>query len=158
MNLALREALAAAVPDLQRHCRDRWTVIGSAAAALAGADVSVADLDVLCSVDDAVSLISLWHERLDAAYRPAAGADRFRSRFARFRFPGVPLEVMGGLELHGPQGWQALQVRETVLADCDGIMVPIPAPAEQLRILERFARPKDRQRAALLAAMLPSER
>ena len=35
MSPALREALAAAVPDLQNHCRDPWTVIGSAAALLA---------------------------------------------------------------------------------------------------------------------------
>lgn len=153
MNPALREALAVAVPDLQRHCRDPWTVIGSAAAALAGADVSVADLDVLCSIRDAEILTALWRDRLDAAYVHAADGDRFRSRFARFRFPGLPLEVMGGLELRGPQGWQAVQVRERVLVDCGGIAVPVPASMEQVRILESFARPKDLQRAAQLRAL-----
>lgn len=158
MNPALREALAVAVPDLYRHCRDPWTLIGSAAAALAGADVGVADLDVLTSVRDAESLIALWHDRLDATYLPAAGTDRFRSRFARFGFPGLPLELMGGLELHGPEGWQPVQVRGTVLVDCDGIAVPIPVLAEQLRILQDFARPKDRRRAILLAALQPPGR
>ena len=158
MNPALREALAAAAPDLERHCRDPWTVIGSAAAALAGAEVSVADLDVLTSVRDAEVLIALWHDRRDAAYLPVTGADRFRSRFARFRFPGLPLELMGGLELHGPQGWQPVRVRATVRADCGGIAVPIPAPAEQVRILQGFARPKDLQRAALLAAVHSPDR
>jgi len=107
---------------------------------------------------DAEVLIALWHDRLDAAYLPVTGADRFRSRFARFRFPGLPLELMGGLELHGPQGWQPVRVRETVRADCGGIAVPIPAPAEQVRLLQGFARPKDLQRAALLAAVHSPDR
>src|SRR5690606_285613 len=97
---ALRDVLAVAGPDLQRHCRDPWVVIGSAAVRLAGADVAVADLDVLTSVRDADTLIGQWRARRDETHAPA-GAKRFRSRFARFLFPGLPVEVMGGLELCG---------------------------------------------------------
>lgn len=75
---ALQEAIAAAMPQLHQHCRDAWVVIGSAAVALAGADVVVADLDVLTSADDAERLKVLWRERLDPVYTPAA-ADQFRS-------------------------------------------------------------------------------
>ena len=146
---ALRDVLAAAGPDLQRHCRDPWVVIGSAAAHLAGADVAVADLDVLTSVRDADTLIGQWRARLDETHAPA-GAERFRSRFARFLFPGLPVEVMGGLELCGEHGWAPVRIGKVVTCEVAGIAVPIPAVAEQIRILESFGRPKDLQRAARL--------
>jgi hypothetical protein len=146
---AMHEAIAAAVPLLHQHCRDAWVVIGSAAAALAGANAEVADLDVLTSADDAQRLTALWQARLYLAYTPGA-ADRFRSRFARFVFPGMPVEVMGDLELHGVDGWQPVRVEKIVQARCAGVQVPIPSAAEQIRILESFGRPKDLQRAAWL--------
>jgi hypothetical protein len=149
---ALREVLAAAVPDLHRLCRDPWTLIGSAAARLAGAEVAVADLDVLASVRDADALIGHWRARRDDTYVPS-GEERFRSCFARFRFPGLPVEVMGGLELYGERGWEPVRVDRIVTLDAGGLAVPIPAVAEQIRVLESFGRPKDLQRAALLKCL-----
>jgi hypothetical protein len=157
----LHETLAVSIPDLRRHCRDPWVVIGSAAVALAGVDVSVADVDVLTSKRDAEGLIALWRARLDDTHEPMADSDRFRSHFARFRFPGLPLEVMGGLELNGSNGWQPVHVDDVVRVICAGVDVPIPALSEQIRILESFARPKDLQRAArlrVLAAPRPADR
>lgn len=148
----LRAALVEVVPQLHAHCRQPWWVIGSAAVALAGAEVEVADIDVLTSRDDAERLAALWHELREPAYEPA-GADRFRSQFARFRFAGMPVEVMGGLELHGIEGWQPVQVRETQVVVVDGIAVHIPARAEQIRLLHAFGRAKDFRRAALLQAL-----
>lgn len=101
---ALGKVLLAVVPELHRCCRDPWTVIGSAAACLAGADVTVADLDVLTSTRDAEALIGEWRLRRDETYAPA-GTERFRSCYARFHFPDLPVEVMGGLELFGDNGW-----------------------------------------------------
>jgi hypothetical protein len=152
LSAALREVIADSVPQLHAHCRDSWAVIGSAAAAMAGADVQVADLDLLTSVADAQRLIALWPSRLDRAYTPAA-AERFRSCFGRFQFPGMPLEVMGGLELHGEQGWQVVRVHDIVHVNVAGIDVPIPARDEQIHILECFGRPKDLARAKLLRAL-----
>ena len=149
---ALAEVLAAVVPDLQQLCRDRWTLLGSAAARLAGAAVTVADLDVLTSVRDAQELIALWADRRDAAHVPADG-DRFRSHFARFRFPGLPVELMGGLEVFGADGWQPLHIRVTAHVELAGLRVPVPSIAEQLRVLACFARPKDHQRAPLLRVL-----
>jgi hypothetical protein len=149
---ALHQAIVASVPLLHEYCRDAWVVIGSAAAALAGAKVEVADLDVLTTVNDAERLIALWRERLDPSYAPAAG-DRFRSRFARFHFPGMPVEVMGGLELHEAHGWQPVRVNQVVQVSCAGVQVPTPTVTEQICILERFGRPKDQQRAELLRAL-----
>lgn len=146
---ALREVLIAVVPDLHRHCRDPWTLIGSAAARLVGAEVAVADLDVLTSVRDAEAMIEHWRTWRDETHVPA-GAERFRSRFARFLFPGLPVEVMGGLELFGERGWEPVQVNEIVTLDVGGLAIPIPTLAQQIRVLESFGRPNDRQRALLL--------
>jgi hypothetical protein len=148
----LHKALVAVVPELHRSCRDSWVLIGSAAAQLAGAKVVVADLDVLTSRRDAEILIGQWQGRLDKAYVPADG-ERFRSHFGRFLFTGLPLEIMGGLELFGAHGWEPVQVGKTVTVEVAGLHVAIPVVAEQVRVLENFGRPKDLQRAALLKSL-----
>jgi hypothetical protein len=149
---SLHDVIEVCVPQLHRHCRDPWMIIGSVAAALAGADVAVADLDVLTSIDDAERLKILWKSRLNTSYEPA-GAKLFRSHFARFDFSPMPVEVMGGLELYGAGAWRPVQIHEIVHVTCAGVQVPIPAPSEQIRMLERFARPKDLLRTELLRAL-----
>ncbi len=146
---ALFVALAELVPDLHVHCVEPWCLIGSAAARLLGAEVSVADVDVLVSRADADTLATLWADRRDATHAPADD-DRFRSRFARFNFPGLPVEVMGGLELDRGEGWQPVSPGRLVLAGVQGMAVPVPALDEQIRILESFGRDKDRVRAQAL--------
>ncbi|WP_460877767.1 hypothetical protein [Rhodanobacter koreensis] len=152
MDEMLRDTLVAVVPDLHRCCRDPWALIGSAAARLTGADVSVADLDVLTSVRDAETLIGEWQTRREGMHVPAS-PECFRSSYARFHFPQMPVEVMGGLELFGENGWAPVQVGETDMIDIGGVAVTVPTIAEQLRILESFGRPKDLHRAALLKSL-----
>lgn len=146
---ALFVALAELVPELHVHCAEPWCLIGSAAARLLGAEVSVADVDVLVARADAETLATLWAERRDATYAPADDG-RFRSHFARFRFPGMPVEVMGGLELDRGEGWQPVSPGRLVLAGVQGMAVPVPVLDDQVRILESFGRDKDRERAAAL--------
>ncbi|HKR75055.1 MAG TPA: hypothetical protein VJR95_00230 [Rhodanobacter sp.] len=146
---ALFVALTELVPELHVHCAEPWCLIGSAAARLLGAEVSVADVDVLVSPADADTLATLWADRRDTAHAPADG-DRFRSHFARFRFTGMPVEVMGGLELDQGEGWQPVSPGRLVLAGVQGMAVPVPALDEQIRILESFGRDKDRERATAL--------
>lgn len=152
---ALYATLAEIVPELHVHCLDPWCVIGSAAALLAGAEVSVADVDVLTSRDDAERLMVLWAERRESSHEPA-GADRFRSHFARFRFPGLPVEVMGGLELDQGNGWEPVSAGRLVLAGLNGLAVPMPSVDDQIRILESFGREKDLARAKSLRAFARS--
>ena len=152
MRDALEQVILDAVPQLRQLCRDPWQLIGSAAARLAGAAVSVADLDLLTSAADAARLADAWRDRREAGYAPA-GAERFRSHFVRFRFAGMPVEVMGALELDAGQGWTPVTVREVMLVRVAGLQVPVPSIAEQIRILESFGRPKDLHRAALLRAL-----
>ena len=152
---ALYATLAEIVPELHVHCLDPWCVIGSAAALLAGAEVSVADVDVLTSREDAGRLMALWAERRESTHEPA-GAERFRSQFARFRFPGLPVEVMGGLELNQGDGWQPVSAGRLVLAGLNGLAVPMPSVDDQIRILESFGREKDLARAKSLRAVTSS--
>lgn len=153
---ALSTTLVAIVPDLQRCCHDLWMLIGSAAARLAGADVTVADIDVLTSADDAAHLLDRWAAYRDDDYIPADG-NRFRSHFARFTFLPLPVEIMGGLELFGTDGWKSVTIKSTVLADVGGFDVRVPTRDEQVRLLESFGRPKDLVRAMSLKS-LPQER
>jgi len=151
----LGSLLAAITPDLRQACSDPWILIGSAAALLVGAEVVVADLDILTSVRDAEAMSETWHERLDGQHAPD-GADRFRSHFARFSFSSLPVEVMGGLEVMGIHGWDAVQINETITVICTGMAIPVPSIAEQMRVLKIFGRPKDLRRAALLQSLIRS--
>lgn len=150
---ALFATLAEIVPELHVHCADPWCVIGSTAALLVGASVSVADVDLLVSRADAETLMTLWAERREPSHEPAH-AERFRSHFARFRFPGLPVEVMGGLELNRGDGWTPVTAGRLTLVGLNGLAVPVPALDDQVRILESFGRDKDVQRAASLRALL----
>ncbi|QNK00757.1 hypothetical protein [Dyella telluris] len=152
---ALYATLAEIVPELHVHCLEPWCLIGSAAALLAGADVTVADVDVLTSHDDAERLMTVWSERREPLHEPA-GAERFRSHFARFRFPGLPVEVMGGLELNQGDGWMPVRAGRLTLAGLNGLAVPMPSVDDQIRILESFGREKDVQRATLLRRLAAS--
>ncbi|HZX70875.1 MAG TPA: hypothetical protein VFE77_08645 [Rhodanobacter sp.] len=149
---ALYATLAEIVPDLHVHCVDPWCLIGSAAALLLGAQVSAADVDVLTSRADADTLMRQWAQRREPAFVPPDG-HRFRSNFARFRFPGASVEVMGALEIHVDDRWQAVLPGKLVLAGVNGLAVPVPSVENQIRMLEDFGRPKDQQRAALLKSL-----
>ncbi|KZC18893.1 hypothetical protein RHOFW104R3_34105 [Rhodanobacter denitrificans] len=146
---ALYATLAEIVPELHVHCVDPWCLIGSAAALLLGAQTGAADVDVLTSRADAEALMAHWASRREPAFTPPE-ADRFRSHFARFRFPGAPVEVMGALELHADDRWRPVLPGKLVLAGVNGLAVPVPSVEDQIRLCESFGRPKDLQRAALL--------
>lgn len=149
---ALYVSLADVVPALHVHCVDPWCVIGSTAALLLGAQVSVADVDVLTSRADADKLMKQWAERREPV-SVHADDDRFRSHFARFDFHGIPVEVMGALQLNGVDGWQLVQPGQLVLAGVNGLAVPIPSIDDQIRMLQSFGRDKDTRRVAALHAL-----
>lgn len=149
---ALYLTLAEIVPDLHVYCVDPWCLIGSAAALLLGAETSVADVDVLTSHADADRLTATWARWREPVFTPA-DQDLFRSHFIRFRVSGVPVEVMGALELHVDDDWQAVQPGRLVLASVNGVAVPVPCIDDQIRLLESFGREKDLRRVAALRAL-----
>lgn len=149
---ALYATLAEIVPVLHVHCVSPWCLIGSTAALLLGVEVSVADVDVLTSHADADTLMTQWAGRREPLSELVDG-DLFRSHFARFRFPGAPVEVMGALELNTDDGWQAVQPGRLVLAGLNGLAVPVPCIDDQIRLFESFGREKDLHRAAALRTL-----
>ncbi len=149
---AIYTTLAEIVPELYVICIDPWCVIGSAAALLLGAQTSAADVDVLTSRADADALMRHWADRREAAFTQPDAA-QFRSHFARFRFASSPVEVMGALELHADDGWQAVLPGRLVLANMNGLAVPVPSIDDQIRIFESFGREKDLSRVTALRAL-----
>lgn len=152
----LTATLRALLPVARAQWRDPWCLIGSAALRLIDAEsADPQDVDVLCSEDDAQRLAQHWSAHIDTGYTPRDDA-RFRSHFARFTHLPLPVEVMGGLQVHHQHQWQTLRVDATQDIDLHGLPVPVPTPEEQLRILELFGRDKDRAKAARLRTIFPS--
>jgi hypothetical protein len=131
-------------PDLDAVARP-WALIGSGALILLGLPLGAAnDLDIVTSAEGAGRLRTLWSGWLssDGAKIPDGP---FRSDdFARYETPWGPVEVMGGLKVHG----------ELLVIGARQADMPIPTAAEQLRILRLFGRPKDLAKAAQLEAWL----
>jgi hypothetical protein len=143
----VRAALRQLEPDLSGLAREPIYLIGSAAACLAGAPVTVDDLDLLCARDDAQRLELAWRAQRIDAYRPG-DATLFRSRFARYAFPAMAVEVMGALQVRQDGRWSNVVVEvSTTLADS---VVRLPTISEQLRLLAMFGRPKDLARTECL--------
>jgi hypothetical protein len=153
-----RDAIVAAVarlaPSFAETFRDSWWLIGSTAMLLSGVDGVVPhDIDVLASERDADAFIARHADLLERDHRPP-GDELFRSRFARFRFVPLPVEVMGGLQVRRDGAWAPVRIEATRMVDCGSAGVPVPAPGEQLRLFEWFGRDKDIDKARRLRAYL----
>jgi len=148
MTPALAETLAL-VAEAAADAVDDWWIIGSAAIVLHRRSVPhVKDVDLLMSAADAEAFL----RRTGVPVRAGRADDRFRSSvFGVWAAPPVPVEVMGGFSVAGDGGWRevALATREPVIVA--GARVYVPAAAELVRLLHSFGRPKDLERAALMA-------
>lgn len=154
----VRAALRALPPGFCDAFRDPWWLIGSASAVLCGVTgIDVHDLDILCSEHDAASLPAACPDRVDARFRPGDDA-LFRSRFARLSFDPLPVELMGGLEVHRDGRWRPVRVAEDRAVDLGRRQVRVPSLPEQLRLLEWFGRDKDLAKAGLIRQYLAKER
>lgn len=151
-DMRIGAALADIEHDLRRQLTSDAFVIGSAAVCLVGADIEVADLDILTTVDDARRLEQVWQSRRLHDYLPSDGG-LFRSRFARYAFTAMPVEIMGGLEVCVEDAWQPVRIDESRPLDGYSVRLRLPSPAELRRVLHLFGRDKDRRRAAVLGDM-----
>lgn len=163
MNPELPPVLRATLAEVRQRLaladrRDPCWLIGSAAAAVAGVDgFTPADIDLLMSTRDAEAFASTHRDRMDATYVPG-DAGRFRSRFARFRFAPMPVEIMGGLEVFRDGSWHAVRIESRLPCALLGDDPWLPSLEEQARLFECFGRDKDLARANLVRAMLPEGR
>lgn len=129
--------------------KDPWHLIGSAAAHIAGADVSdVNDIDLLLSTDDIHTLKAHWQ---DLHAEPPAPSNQFRSAiFYRFQTP-LPIEAMTNFELKTPDGeWLKIEPRTRVQYGD----LYAPDIAEQIDILRCMSREKDKPRIEALNELL----
>jgi hypothetical protein len=148
-DLRIAQVLAHLEHDLALHLRSDAFIIGSAAVRLVGADVEVADLDILATTDDALRLEQVWLARRLHDHVPGDGG-LFRSRFARYAFAAMPVEIMGGLEVCVADAWHPLRIEASAPLEGYGARLRLPSPAELRRVLHLFGREKDRHRAAIL--------
>jgi len=147
---AVVRSVTALAPLFERSFLDPWWLIGSAALQLAGeGNTFPHDIDVLTSERDADAFIARHGDLLDHGYQPADDM-RFRSRFARFVFCPLPVELMGGLQVSHEGAWEPVRIEATRMIDCGGHAVAVPTLAEQLRLFEWFGRSKDLDKARSL--------
>lgn len=145
----IRAALSEIDMHLRCHLRDRAYLIGSSAACLAGAAVEALDIDLMTSDEDAVRLEEAWAANRVTSHLPADD-HLFRSRFSRYVFTSVPVEIMGGLQVFYQGEWRAVEISSTVELVGYSPLLLMPTVDEQLRILDMFGRAKDARRAGLL--------
>jgi hypothetical protein len=127
---------------------DPWWVIASAAVALHGADPgSVADIDILLSVDDAKRILPT----IGVAPSPgSAHADFSSTIFGTWRGVALPVEFMADFCHRSGTGWVPVQPLTRQRIDVDGVALFVPDRAELRHLLESFGRPKDIARARAL--------
>lgn len=128
---------------------DEWWIIGSAAAALSGAEIAeVRDVDLLLSERDASHLVMRWF----AAPKTSTGASgQFRSAtFARFEHGPIAIEAFGGFEMKVRGRWRpAMPLTREARGN-----VYTPSIAEQISLLEAMGREKDKERIKALRALI----
>jgi len=135
------------------HFRDEWWVIGSAAAALSGAEIAeIGDVDLLLSETDAQALRSRWSV---APLTSPAPSDQFRSAvFFRCETGPLAIEAFGGFEMRVRGLWRPVKP----LTRVERGAVFTPSLAEQIALLEAMGREKDSIRIEALRAHLCNRR
>ncbi len=128
---------------------DDWWIIGSAAAALSGAEIAIVrDVDLLLSKRDARRLLDLWKEEAHSAAMPDA---QFRSAvFARYEAAPLPIEAFGNFEMNIRGQWRAIA---PLTREARGAVFT-PSVAEQIALLQAMGRSKDEARINALKARL----
>lgn len=139
------------VATIMAEAREPWWIIASAAAALHGAKpIIVADVDVLLSVADARRILQVL------GIEPYQGPPNplFRSQvLAKWSAPPVPVDLMAGFEHSVGGRWHAVQPATRQPVSIGAATVYVPERDELRRIVEGFGRPKDLERARLLAEL-----
>ncbi|MGX1787549.1 hypothetical protein ACWIGM_12445 [Bosea sp. NPDC055332] len=139
------------VAAIMATARDPWWIIASAAAALHGASpITVADVDILLSVEDINRILPVL------GIEPYQGPPNplFRSQvLAKWPAPPVPVDLMAGFEHRVGNAWHPVLPATRQALTIDGATVYVPERDELRNIIEGFGRPKDLERARLLAEL-----
>lgn len=141
-----------AVSDVMRDALEPWWVIASAAVALHGVPlITVSDIDVLLSVRDAQRILPT----LGIELRHGETHPHFRSEiFGIWREAALPVEFMAGFYHRQETQWLSVQPQTRKRIKIQHSNIYIPRRQELQLLLERFGRPKDIERARLLAVLV----
>lgn len=128
-----------------------WWLIGSTAARLSGAELVPEDIDVFGSSSAMTAIVT----HFGGAWLSGTPGARFRSQpFCRLTVAGgLPIEVMGDLEVKSGEIWQKLRIHSRIAVATEAGTVYIPSLDEQIAIFELFGRDKDLAKAAILRRM-----
>ena len=130
-----------------REAKDPWWLVGSAAMALHGAAVGVADIDVLTSRGDARRLFGDWlvepHE-----------SPHFRSElFARRPLGDFTLEAMAGFHVRESARWGEFVPQSRCEVRLGEALLYTPGVEGLIAMCALFGRAKDLERMRLLAGI-----
>jgi hypothetical protein len=140
-----------AVAGVMGAARDPWWIIASAAAVLHGAALpDVADVDVLMSIEDARRILPTLGL---VAHRGPEDLKFQSDVFATWGAPPLPVDFLAGFRVRQEDRWLPVAPVTRQAIDIGGAIVYIPEREELRRIIESFGRPKDLERARLLAEL-----
>ncbi len=130
--------------------KDNFYLIGSAALSLCGIKLDLmSDMDILVSGRDAGFLKTAWRNRLIEEH-VTTDDDLFFSKFARYKFSVLDIEIMGDLKVKNNGIWKRLEIEESTSVIAGNFEIKIPTLSEQKRILQLFGREKDQKRIKLI--------
>ena len=137
-----------------RLLKDNFYLIGSAALSLSGIKLDkISDIDILVSDRDADFLMAAWENRLMKEHT-TKDDDLFYSKFARYKFPFLDIEMMGELKVNIHGIWERVEIKENESIALEGLEIRVPTLSEQKRILQLFGREKDKKRIKLIDKIL----
>ena len=127
-----------------REAADPWWLVGSAAMALHGGPVEVADIDLLTSREDARRLFGA--DLVEPRESPL-----FRSELFALRPLGVfTLEVMAGFHVREAEGWREFVPQTRCEVPLGEAVLYTPGIEGLIAMCALFGRPKDLERMRLL--------
>jgi hypothetical protein len=130
--------------------KDNFYLIGSAALSLSGVKLDeLYDIDILVSDRDADFLRAEWGNQLING-NITTDDELFSSKFARYKFSILYIEIMGDLKVNKRGIWERLEITENESIAVGNFEVKIPTLDEQKRILQLFGREKDKKRIKLI--------
>jgi hypothetical protein len=132
-----------------RDLQGKWWVIGSAAAKLSGLwEINPDDVDVVGDERTLTELVHVFGREVEQY----SENHRFRSKpYQRILVErGLPIEVMGRLQVHVQGHWQTLRIETRCIITEFGPPIWVPEVDEQIAIFRLFGRPKDLQKAERL--------
>lgn len=136
--------------DKLQVIKSDWCIIGASAMILSGIKIEkTSDIDILTTKEGADEWKSALQEYLELNPKTKED-DLFRSNFARFKFPLIDIEVMGGLQVNKGGNWNDVLVNDFHEIPIGDTFVKIPTTNELRRILSLFGRDKDLKRLAMI--------